>query len=102
MPLVERFARLQEDSLNAAEVKYCRTVTWVWCGFFSLNAVVATTLALAGTRETWALYCGVLAYVAIGGLFAGEYIVRKVRFGRLGNGPVDRVIAHVVSRGTHP
>jgi uncharacterized membrane protein len=99
VPVVERFARLQEASLNPAEVRYCRTVTWVWCGFFALNAVVATTLALAASRETWALYCGVLAYVAIGGLLAAEYVVRKVRFGRFGNGPVDRVIAYVLSRG---
>ncbi|MGA8890645.1 MAG: hypothetical protein WB493_03685 [Anaeromyxobacteraceae bacterium] len=98
IPLVERIARLQVSDLTPAEVGYCRTVTAVWCAFFVLNGAAAAWLAVAGTREAWALYSGVVSYVAMGVLFAGEYVVRKVRFGRFGDGPVDRLLARVFSR----
>ncbi len=32
--LVERLARLQEPELPDSGVRYTRTVTKVWCGFF--------------------------------------------------------------------
>jgi uncharacterized membrane protein len=78
--IVEGFARLRKPHLSPAEVAYCRTVTWVWCAFFVGNGAVAAGLALSGRRDLWAIYTGAIAYVLMGILFAGEYVVRRARF----------------------
>ena len=91
-PIVERFARLHVDSLSEAEVRYCRTVTKVWCVFFMANGSTALYLALARNVETWALFTGFISYVLIGMLFASEYIYRHWRFRRFVGGIADPVL----------
>jgi uncharacterized membrane protein len=75
--MIERFARLQGNSLSAESVRYTERVTWVWCGFFLGNGLAAAYTALYSTREVWALYNGLLAYCLMGVLFAGEWLVRR-------------------------
>lgn len=96
-PMIERYARMVQPELTPAEVRHCRVVTWVWLGFFVGNGVVAEWLALRGDPAAWALYTGGIAYVLMGLLFAGEYVVRKVRFGRYGNHVLDRVLSRLLS-----
>ena len=74
--MIERFARVLEPNLPVAGVRYTRTVTWVWCGFFVVNAVVALWTALAASLETWALYNGLISYALMGLLLGGEFLVR--------------------------
>jgi uncharacterized membrane protein len=93
VPLIERFARLQEPELTGDEVQWCRSWTVVWCLFFVVNGLTALTLAIAAPPSWWAAYSGGLAYVLIGALAAVEYVARKARFGRLGPGPIDRMLA---------
>jgi uncharacterized membrane protein len=80
--LVETFARLQVPDLPEAEVRYCRSVTRVWCVFFAANAAVSLWLALAGDVWLWTLYTGFVAYLLIGLLFSIEFVIRARRFGR--------------------
>lgn len=75
--LVERIARRMEPRLNAAGVRYTRRVTQVWCGFFIVNGGLALLTALAADDRTWVLYNGFVAYVLIGALMAGEWLVRQ-------------------------
>ncbi|MFA9440368.1 hypothetical protein ACDA63_12090 [Uliginosibacterium sp. sgz301328] len=75
--IVERIARLREPDLDAAGVRYTRRVTQVWCGFFILNAGISAATALVGSDRVWALYNGLLSYIAMGVLFAGEWCVRR-------------------------
>jgi uncharacterized membrane protein len=98
-PIVERFARLQVSDLSAAELIYCRQVTRLWCGFFVVNGGLAGLLALFAPLSVWALYTGLLAYVLMGLLGAGEYLVRKHRFRRFSAGPVDRWLSRVLHDG---
>lgn len=95
-PLVEALARLQVGDLSPAEVRYCRSVTAVWCAFFTVNALVAAGLALAGSLSAWALWTGALAYVAVGVLFAVELTVRSWRFRHYGNGPGDTLMRRIL------
>jgi uncharacterized membrane protein len=88
-PLIETLARLQVGELSPAEVRYCRTVTAVWCVFFVANGSVAAWLALSGSLTAWALWTGVLSYVAIAIVFAIELTVRSWRFRHYGSGPGD-------------
>lgn len=75
--MIERFARLQEPDLPPAGVRYTRRVTQVWCMFFMINAALAGWTALYASRDEWALYNGLIAYLLMGALFAGEWLVRR-------------------------
>lgn len=75
--IIERFARMADPHFSPAGVAYTRKVTWVWCVFFAVNGTIAASLALYGDWPLWVLYNGVVAYVAAGCLFAGEYLVRR-------------------------
>ena len=101
-PVVERFARMVVPDLPHAEVRYCRTVNVVWCGFFVLNGAAATALAFWAPRTWWAAYCGAISYVLVGALFATEYVVRKRRFGRYGRGFIDRSLARLFGNEAVP
>lgn len=74
---VERLARLTEPDLPPEGVAYTRRVTQVWCGFFVLNGAVSLATALWASDAVWALYNGFISYVAMGALFAGEWLVRR-------------------------
>jgi uncharacterized membrane protein len=94
-PMVERFARMQDPRLGPAQVRYCRTVTKVWCVFFAMNAALSAALGVFASVHAWALWTGLFAYVAIGVLGASEYVVRKYKFREYGNGLHDRLLAKV-------
>ena len=92
---VERLARAQVGELDADERRYCRRVTALWCAFFAANAAVSAALALGGTREAWALYTGLVAYLLVGALFAAEYLYRHWRFRRYVGAPTDAVLRRI-------
>ena len=74
--MVERFARLQEPDLSPTRVRYTRHVTEAWCLFFVINGGIAGYTAAFASREAWALYNGLVAYLLMGAMFAGERLVR--------------------------
>ncbi len=94
-PLIETIARLHVGELSAAEVRYCRSVTVVWCAFFVVNATTAAALARFGSLSAWALWTGALAYVAVGVLFAIELVIRSWRFRHYGPGPLDALMRRI-------
>lgn len=75
--VIERLARLQEPDLPAAAIPYVRRVTLTWCAFFAANGAIALMTALWASDAVWALYNGCIAYLAMGALFAGEWLVRQ-------------------------
>lgn len=77
MPLVERLARLQHPDLPPQGVRYTRRVTQIWCVFFILNGSVALFTALRGDMPLWTLWNGMIAYMLMGMLMAGEWLVRR-------------------------
>ncbi len=93
--LVEQLARLQVERLSPSEIRYCRRVTRVWCGFFGLNGAIALALALRRDLAVWAFYTGFLAYLAMGTLFAVEYVYRHARFRRYVGAVTDPVLARI-------
>lgn len=74
--VIERLARLREPNLSPSGVAYTRRVTQVWCGFFILNGGIALATAFWSSFEIWSLYNGLIAYLLMGALFGGEYLVR--------------------------
>lgn len=77
--VIERLARLQDPDLPPEGVRYTRRVTQIWCGFFLLNGGLSAALVLWGNEKWWALYTGVVSYVLMGLLFAGEWLYRYLR-----------------------
>ena len=75
--LIERLARLTEPDLPESGVVYTRRVTQVWCGFFIVNGSIALWTALYASWANWTLYNGLIAYVLMGLLMAGEWILRQ-------------------------
>ena len=75
--VVESIARIREPNLNAAGIAYTRKVTMIWSAFFVLNAMIATWTVLNDDIKLWTLYNGLLAYIAMGTLFAVEMVVRR-------------------------
>ena len=74
--VIERLARLQHPDLPAEAIAYTRKVTVVWCVFFVVNGAIALATALWASDRAWALYNGLIAYLLMGVLFAGEWLVR--------------------------
>lgn len=81
--IIYRFATLAQPSIRSSitrdKVKaYCRKVTIVWCTFFILNGTVSLLTALLASDRIWAIYTGLISYILMGALFAGEFIVRVI------------------------
>lgn len=74
---IERLARLHEPDLPPSGVRYTRHVTEVWCGFFVVNGGIALCTALYASEAIWALYNGLIAYLLMGALFGGEFLLRR-------------------------
>ena len=96
VPVVERLARLEQPELSPSEVRYCRSVTWLWVSFFVVNGLVAGVLAVTGPLSLWAVYTGLVSYLLIGVVFTGEFIVRRARFRRFGNGLHERLLKRIL------
>lgn len=75
--MIERFARIKEPDLSPRAVAYTRAVTKCWCMFFFSNGSIALLLTLFGSDAQWALYNGVIAYLAMAVLFAAEWLFRQ-------------------------
>lgn len=77
MPIVERLARLREPALPDTGVRYTRRVTQIWCAFFIINGGIALFTALRGDMSLWTAWNGMLSYLLMGTLMAGEWLVRR-------------------------
>ncbi|MBU3826545.1 MAG: hypothetical protein IAA31_03545 [Candidatus Anaerobiospirillum merdipullorum] len=75
-PIIERLARLTEPDLPPYAIKYVRKVTIAWCVFFILNGTLAWLTVWWGNLKWWTLYNGGIAYLLMGVMFAGEYLLR--------------------------
>jgi uncharacterized membrane protein len=75
--VVERIARLKDGPLSPAAQRYTRSVTIAWIAFFVVNGGIAVYTAQRTSLDTWALYNGFIAYLLIGAMFGGEWLVRS-------------------------
>lgn len=74
-----------QQSFPPEAIRYTRRVTQVWCGFFVLNGLIALlTIGLAhgGDWRAWGWWNGLGSYIAMGVLFALEFLYRKYRLGK--------------------
>ena len=75
--LVERLARRHEPQFGPRAQRYTRRVTMVWAVFLAGNAAISAATGRWGTLAQWTLWNGLLAYLLMGALFAGEWLLRR-------------------------
>jgi uncharacterized membrane protein len=88
--IIERVARRARHDVSGAATRYMRQVTWVWCGFFVANGAAALYTTLYANMEAWAFYNGLIAYILIGALLVGEYLVRRAKMRRHREFPIEK------------
>lgn len=75
--VIQKFAKAIEGELDEFTKNYTRKLTYVWCIFCFCNLILSiVTLFLP--EKIWAIYNGCISYIAIGTMFAVEYMVRKI------------------------
>jgi len=74
---IEHIARLRGKILSVYAINYARKLTFIWAVTLYLNALTALYLAFFASTQAWALYCGLISYIILGCLFAGEIIYRR-------------------------
>lgn len=79
-PLITRVARRIHGALSPRIETYTRQVTIAWCVFFALQVAVSLFLFAFAPLETWSMFVNVLNLPLLVLMFAGEYLVRVVRF----------------------
>ena len=80
VPLIARFAMLEQGTLSAELAAYTRTLTWLWTLLFIAAALLSVALAMSGHRDAWSLFTNFMNYLLVAALFLGEFIYRKLRF----------------------
>jgi uncharacterized membrane protein len=82
--MVEIFARMQQPDLPLQAIAYTRNVTRVWSVFLLLNTCFSLYTALYASKAFWAWYNGFFTYLAMGALFASEWLFRRYWLQRAG------------------
>lgn len=76
--VIQKFAKMLEGgTLDDFTRNYTRRLTYVWCVFCFLNLSISIATVFM-PEKWWALYNGFISYLALGTMFAVEYIVRVV------------------------
>ncbi len=98
-PIIERFARLQKPELPAAEVTYCRKLTFVWIFFLATNSTLVLAAAFIENNVLWTILVGPVSYTLLGLVFVVEYPYRKWRFQDFNDrNPIDRLLKPLLRR----
>lgn len=75
--VIQKIAKALEGELDDFTKNYTRKLTFVWCVFCFCNLTLSVITVFL-PEKIWAIYNGCISYIAIGTMFAVEYIVRKV------------------------
>jgi uncharacterized membrane protein len=97
--LCERLVRLQYPEFIPGIAEYLRELTWVWTLFFAINVPFCALLPALAGQKAWAIYTGVLVYVLMGLLGAGEWFYRHRRFPNLDIPPMLETFNFMATHG---
>lgn len=80
VPLIARFAVMEQGTLSAELAAYTRMLTWLWTLLFISAALLSLALAMSGHRDAWSLFTNFINYLLVAALFLGEFAYRRLRF----------------------
>ncbi len=75
-PLLLRIMRARGVTMHAHIPPYLTRLTAVWATFFALNGLIAVWTTTA-SMEIWTIYNGMISYLLIAALMAGEWLFRR-------------------------
>lgn len=76
--VIQKFAKtLEGHQLDDFTRVYTRNLTYVWCVITLINLIISLITVFL-PEKWWALYNGVISYIAIGTVFVVEYIIRII------------------------
>lgn len=87
-PLATAIARRVRGGLPPEIAGYTRRVTQAWCVFFAGMLLASVALFLFAPLAVWSLFANLLNLPLIAAMFAGEYLVRIIRFPHLQHVPI--------------
>ena len=80
VPLIARFALMEQGTLTEELARYTRRLTWLWTLLFAGAALCSLLLAVSGDRDAWSLFTNLANYLLVGALFLGEFVYRRLRY----------------------
>ncbi len=75
-PILLRIMRARGVTMHAHIPPYLTRLTAVWATFFALNGLIAVWTTTA-SMEIWTIYNGMISYLLIAVLMAGEWLFRR-------------------------
>lgn len=99
MPMISRFARMEQGELNEELSAYTRRLTAIWSAFFLGMAALAAGLAAWAPLQVWYLHTFFFSYVLIAALFLGEYVYRRWRYPNYRHAPPWELLRNVIKQG---
>ncbi len=76
-PLITQFAQILHSDCDANMIRYTRTVTWVWVGFFAAMCLISLGLFFFAPLQAWSVFINLLAWPLVAALFVLEFGWRK-------------------------
>ncbi|MCL2344763.1 MAG: hypothetical protein FWC58_02770 [Desulfobulbus sp.] len=64
-------------ALDADYLRYTRQVTVAWTGYFAISAALSVALFFLAPIEAWSVFAIFVTPIAVGAMFAGEYLIRR-------------------------
>ena len=80
VPLIARFALMEQGTLTEELAAYTRRLTWLWTLLFAGAALASLLLALSGNRDAWSLFTNLVNYLLVAALFLGEFAYRRLHY----------------------
>jgi uncharacterized membrane protein len=77
VPLCTEFADRIHGPLTAQELRYTRSVTWAWTGFFVANLAVTFALFAFASLQTWSFFVNFISLPLVLLMFVVEFTVRR-------------------------
>jgi uncharacterized membrane protein len=99
VPLISRFARMEQGELTAELQSYTRRLTAVWCAFFAGMAFLALGLAAWAPSQVWYLHTFFFSYLLIAMLFLGEFAYRRWRYPHYRHASPWQLLRNILSHG---
>jgi uncharacterized membrane protein len=99
VPLISRFARLEQGELTAELQSYTRRLTVIWCAFFAGMAMLALGLAAWAPRKVWFMHTFFFSYLMIAMLFLGEFAYRRWRYPNYRHASPWQLLCNILSHG---
>ncbi len=101
VPMISRFAQMEQGELTEELSIYTRRLTAIWCVFFAGMAVLTMGLAAWAAPEVWFMHTFFVSYLLIAVLFLGEFAYRRWRYPQYRHASPLQLLRNIRKHGLH-